>query len=90
MNPQILIKILIMSHNSDFAALHLLGSETGPSFVCSDWGMSGLEIWDLTRDVPRTNACRTLRKVRFLYIHVLGQNQVTANRTLVNHIVGIN
>lgn len=50
-----------------------------------------MEVWDLTRDVSRTNACRTLRKNSFcLYVRVLGQNQVTANKTLINHIVGIN
>lgn len=29
-----------------------------------------MEVWDLTRDVPRMNACRTLRKNSFVYMYV--------------------
>lgn len=47
-----------------------------------------MEVWDLTRDVSRMNACRSSREEFILLtLCALDKNQSTASKTLVKLIV---
>lgn len=75
-----------MSQNTE-GPLHLLGSETGLSFVMK-WLRGDIRLGSLESDKGcAQDECMQDSQEEFvcLYVRVLGQNQVTANKTLINH-----